>query len=225
MSLNLPSQIGNRFVFSPNFKNQLKDSNPEEWKKLYEDEFSRMEKLESHGGRPCPYRLSILKDRIKGDVLSIGCGDGFDLLKLKELNPDIKCHGVDIIEKAIEIAKKRVDGEFKQCDLNENDVPFDKKFDTVIVLEVLEHLKSPENILKKAWDSCKPGGKVIFTTPIGKNLDHYTHIHHFEYYDILDLCDKFTEDYTVCRIPKFSRSDKQVIFLVEIERGEQDGKK
>lgn len=82
-------------------------------------------------------------------VLDIGCGDGFLLKKLKEKNNGIKALGVDISPVAIE--KSKINGiECTLLDITE-ELPFqDNSFESVLLLDVLEHLFQPEPVLKEA---------------------------------------------------------------------------
>lgn len=80
-------------------------------------------------------------------LLDIGCGDGLLLSLVKER--DIVAKGLDISEKAVE--KARVKGlDASVFDVNGR-IPFpDNTFDVVVMLDVLEHLYAPEELLKEA---------------------------------------------------------------------------
>ncbi len=82
-----------------------------------------------------------------GEVLDLGCGDGFLLEKLEEKG--IIGVGVDFSEAAAE--KCRTKGiEIKLYDLTKTPLPFrNKTFQYVVALDVLEHLYFPENLLKE----------------------------------------------------------------------------
>lgn len=82
-----------------------------------------------------------------GTVLDLGSGDGLFLSLLKEKG--IKGNGLDISEEGI--SKTRDRGiEATVFDFN-NKIPFpDNTFDTVSILDLLEHLYTPENLLREA---------------------------------------------------------------------------
>lgn len=82
-----------------------------------------------------------------GIVLDLGCGDGLLLSLLK--GKGIQGKGLDISEKGVSKAKE------KGLDVTvfdfSNKLPFpDNTFDTVIMLDLLEHLYDPESLLKEA---------------------------------------------------------------------------
>ncbi|MEK7213622.1 MAG: methionine biosynthesis protein MetW [Patescibacteria group bacterium] len=83
-----------------------------------------------------------------GTVLDLGSGDGFLLSLLKEKG--IEGRGLDISEEGI--SKAKVKGlDVSVFDFN-NKLPFsDNTFDTVIMLDLLEHLYNPEFLLKEAY--------------------------------------------------------------------------
>ncbi len=96
----------------------------------------------------------------KGPVLDLGCGDGIFLEYLK--SKEISGIGLDISERAIELAKKRgIDCQV--FDLSER-LPFDdNSFEVVTLVDVLEHLFMPREILKEAHRVTK--NYLVLTTP------------------------------------------------------------
>lgn len=51
------------------------------------------------------------------------------------------------------------------------DLPFGREFDTILFLDVLEHLTNPALLLEKARKYLKPGGRIIFSVP---NVAHWS---------------------------------------------------
>lgn len=83
----------------------------------------------------------------EGTVLDLGCGDGLLLSLLKEKG--ITGSGLDISEKGVTKAREKG----LSVDLFDfsNKLPFpDNTFDTVIMLDLLEHLYDPEFLLREA---------------------------------------------------------------------------
>lgn len=80
-------------------------------------------------------------------LLDIGCGDGLLLSLLKEKG--VAAKGIDISEEGV--AKSRAKGLDVAVYDADGPVPFsDNAFDVVILLDVLEHLYAPEELLKEA---------------------------------------------------------------------------
>lgn len=101
-------------------------------------------------------RIKIVRPYMKGRVLDYGCGAG----ALAEISdPDIYL-GVDIDEESLKNARKRyLTFRF------EKEIPKNEKFDTILLLAVIEHIKDPETFLKEVKQVLMPGGQIILTTP------------------------------------------------------------
>jgi len=93
--------------------------------------------------------LGLVKE---GTVLDIGCGDGL-LMELLKRENNIKIKGIDISSKAVEIAKSRgLDA--IQGDITDR-LPFkDGEFNSVLLIDVLEHIFQPLDVLKEAHRVC-----------------------------------------------------------------------
>lgn len=107
-------------------------------------------------------RMKFFSQNSQGIVLDIGSFQLQNkyLLDNKKIN---KVLGVDF-----EIPQNIIYDEFLRVDLNENNVhmPFEnKKFDTVIAGEVLEHLNNPMLILSECFRILKDDGKFILSMP------------------------------------------------------------
>tara|TARA_R100000789_G_C3015091_1_gene152264 strand:+ start:810 stop:1448 length:639 start_codon:yes stop_codon:yes gene_type:complete len=96
-------------------------------------------------------------------VLDIGCNTGIFSIPLQT---EKKCYvrGIDVVPEIVEIAKKR--GVRAEVGEAENLSQFgDKKFDTVLCCEVLEHLYNPFDAIAEAWRVLKKGGIMLVTIP------------------------------------------------------------
>lgn len=100
---------------------------------------------------------------IKGkSVLDVGCGWGQALLYFKEKG--MECYGFDPAQSAIDFAKSQ--GLNVQCCGLETADVFNKRFDIVMLINVLEHLSDPEKILKEIREKIlSPGGVLIIDVP------------------------------------------------------------
>ena len=80
-----------------------------------------------------------------GTALDVGCGDGLLLQMLREKN--IRVVGVDISDVAVTLCREK-GFDVEKCDFTAEPLPYrDNSFDTVVALDVLEHVYSPEVLL------------------------------------------------------------------------------
>ena len=94
--------------------------------------------------------------------LDLGSAEGGFALVLKKLGYDV-C-ATDIDERSLKILRDRGFNPVK-VDVNEA-FPFeDGEFNLVTCLEVIEHIKTPDNMLKEITRVLKPGGSLIISTP------------------------------------------------------------
>lgn len=105
----------------------------------------------------------------KGEtVLDIGCSSGNfgqELIKNKKCVVD----GVDIDQKDVALAAKKLR---KALVLNVESEPLDalkERYDTILMMDVIEHLVDPVSALQRVAKALKPGGKLIFSVP---NMAH-----------------------------------------------------
>jgi 2-polyprenyl-3-methyl-5-hydroxy-6-metoxy-1,4-benzoquinol methylase len=104
------------------------------------------------------------------DVLDLGCGEGFFAVELKKDNNRIT--GVDALPVA-------TNGEalerYFTADLDQGIAPViqqlgDKRFDRVLLLDLLEHLKDPDRLLGQCHDVLKPDGAAVISLPNIANI-------------------------------------------------------
>jgi 2-polyprenyl-3-methyl-5-hydroxy-6-metoxy-1,4-benzoquinol methylase len=107
---------------------------------------------------------------LRGDIcLDIACGDG-ELLTKYLYKQYIKAEGVDISKSLIEKAKskKRENCSFYIADIEdfvEKAIKAHKKYDTVYMLAILEHIPWPSLFLEKIFKIVKKGGHIVVETP------------------------------------------------------------
>ena len=83
-------------------------------------------------------------------ILDIGCGGGILCEPLARLGAEVT--GMDENEKAILVAKdhaKKMNLKINYIHGNISDINFQKKFDVITCMEVLEHVESIELLIKK----------------------------------------------------------------------------
>jgi len=137
--------------------------------------------------------------REKEKVLDIGCGDGLLLQSLSQKGAIVS--GVDISEEGVKKCKEK-GFDAILFDASTESLPFlDKTFDTVIILDVLEHVYAPEILLAEAVRVSKK--HIIISVPnfnslpariqvlSGKvpenNLPHKGHLYWFNYSVLTNL--------------------------------------
>lgn len=98
-------------------------------------------------------------------VLEIGCHTGYFSYWLKEKGCSVT--GVDIYQPALEKALPYLSDSF--VGNVENDTFFQflegKKFDSIVIMHVLEHLIQPEVLLSKLKECLSENGNIVFVVP------------------------------------------------------------
>ncbi len=129
-----------------------------------------------HGGAKSDYAIATILLGIGssglGRVLDIGCGNGKVLEALGARSADLT--GIDASAGAIDLARQRVPQASIMVADVEGILPFgDAAFDTVLMLDVLEHLRSPAKALIEARRVLRAGGRLAVTTPNANSLMRY----------------------------------------------------
>jgi 2-polyprenyl-3-methyl-5-hydroxy-6-metoxy-1,4-benzoquinol methylase len=115
------------------------------------------------------YFASHLPRHLKGEVLEVGAGIGGNTILLNEgkadnwllLEPDITMQQIlqqKIINKVLPCNCKIINGTLDTLNKNE-------KFDCIIYIDVLEHIKDDATEIKKAAELLKQDGNLIILSP------------------------------------------------------------
>ena len=137
-------------------------------KEIFDREIIKISKKENNNNKLLNRHVKILKLIYhycdKNDyILDIGCFDG-KILKTLERNGYKNLYALDFSEKSkSSFIKSKI--HFASYDIENDSIPFDKKFDAVIYTDVLEHLFSPEKILNDIKNSINKKGKIFFSVP------------------------------------------------------------
>ncbi len=130
----------------------------------------------------------LVYERIKSgsDVLDVGCATGYFAKELMKKN--CKVWGIDWDKNAIKEAKKYCEEVYMvdlerisdpstirgvmasqvqpaTSEVSSGFLPFKKKFDYILLLDVIEHIKNPESVLNILKKYLKKNGKIIVSTP------------------------------------------------------------
>ena len=109
-------------------------------------------------------RYAMIRPFVRGEVLDIGCGNMLETFK-----PENLCRYVGIDANAALVANMRrlfPEHEFYLCDVEREPLPVHgRRFDTVLLVAILEHLTDPHWVLAQVRDHLRPTGRVVITTP------------------------------------------------------------
>ena len=107
-------------------------------------------------------RLVLLLDRCaSGRLLEIGCGTG-GFLHLAESHFDVE--GIDISKYAVQQLQPHFGERVRVGNVEKNSLPHNR-YNVVIVYNILEHLRTPEKVVKRIYAALKPGGVMIGSVP------------------------------------------------------------
>jgi len=134
-------------------------------------------------GPACRHRRRIMINLVKNlpheHVLDLGCGDGSFLAEFSGKIKTSILAGADISQEALRIARENLPGiEFFQTDLNGKFI-LNRRFDVIVLSEVLEHLENDDALLEQIASFCHyvvisvPGG------PADKIDRRYGHIRNY----------------------------------------------
>jgi 2-polyprenyl-3-methyl-5-hydroxy-6-metoxy-1,4-benzoquinol methylase len=97
-------------------------------------------------------------------VLDLGCGEGALARTVKRLYPDAEVHGCDV--SAAQLERARELGGAVEYRLTSASLPYDNGFfQAVFLLDVLEHVRNPEDLLRDVVRVLAPGGRLLMHCP------------------------------------------------------------
>jgi len=129
------------------------------------------------------YWSNKLEPLLSNSVLEVGAGIGTNLSLLRKRNqtwtalePDTQ--QAEVISKSID---KKDQGKIKVVSGTLLDIPQDKKYDTVLYIDVLEHIENDKQEVDRAVSHLNVGGRLIilspahqrFFSPFDKAVGHY----------------------------------------------------
>jgi 2-polyprenyl-3-methyl-5-hydroxy-6-metoxy-1,4-benzoquinol methylase len=105
-------------------------------------------------------RLTFVRSYTKpGLILDAACGEGAFALWAKAGGNTV--HAIDINEAPLQLIKQGV--KFRQVDINKYRPR--QRFDTIYLMEIIEHLEEPKKIIQKMFNLLKDDGRLLITTP------------------------------------------------------------
>ena len=132
-------------------------------------------------------RLNISNDE---RVLDFGSGDGNLMVCLRKAFPEVEITCVEPHEIFHELLDEVADYLMPQIPLGE------KKYDLIVLNEVIEHLNCPVEILSQLNNLLKSGGGIYIATPLGETHKHdlvpyaYETVSHLHFFtrESLNMC-------------------------------------
>ena len=109
----------------------------------------------------------IFRRKAPLSILDVGTADGYLGALLKQQGHSLV--GVEIDCAAAERARPYYDT-IHSVDIEDFDFPYRNHFDIVLFADVLEHLRRPEEILRRCLPCLKPDGEIIVSVPNVANL-------------------------------------------------------
>ena len=105
-----------------------------------------------------------------GSVIDVGCGDGFHLDVLRQYGPPgWELTGVDVDRRAVTAARQRQlvvhEGRLEDLDLPA------ESFDAALLIQTVEHLADPVELLRSVRRLLVPGGRILVVTDNTGSLD------------------------------------------------------
>lgn len=114
--------------------------------------------------------VSKLIEEVDGEVLDVGCADGMFSKVILDRSKAKNLIGIDVLKKSINWAnehwRKKSKGKMRFFVKDAHNLDFDSgRFNLVVALEVLEHVKNPEKVLREIKRIMSKKGYGIFLVP------------------------------------------------------------
>jgi SAM-dependent methyltransferase len=128
-------------------------------------EFELLDRIEENHwwfvGKRKILKALLARDPGLGPLLDLGCGTGGILRDWMSRRP---CVGTDRSQLALRICRRRGFEKLVRSDLN--NLPFSEgSFDTILLLDVIEHLEDDVAFLREASALTAPGGRIVIAVP------------------------------------------------------------
>lgn len=146
-------------------KTQIYVENRSTWKEEYGTFIVRLDKT-SFDIKTINKIFSI--EKIPLSILDAGCSYGYHLKLLKCINPSLKLYGLEISKDALKLTKKMNIAQVYNQSISDKFNFKENEFDLIYSMDVIEHLKNKEELIKFLAESSrvlKKEGVIIIKTP------------------------------------------------------------
>lgn len=99
----------------------------------------------------------------KFSVLEVGCDMGANLLGIKNVFPNCDIYGLEINRAAVAISENVLN--IRYGNIEDENVPFEGKFDYILFGDVLEHLHNPQRTIEYCRSILKENGRILASIP------------------------------------------------------------
>lgn len=108
-------------------------------------------------------RFEAVEPYLQGKILDLGCGGAEILSWLKTGQRYVGVEGN--FETVRRLKNAYPSFEFFLRDLEHDEINITQKFDSVLLIAVIEHLRNPEYLLRQIPGLLSPSGNLVITTP------------------------------------------------------------
>ncbi len=171
------------------------------WDKQFEDEFDIVFAKKSGYYRWRDEQFAHIGNAVPAipgiKLLDYGCGLGHFCRYLESRYIFAEVAGTDFSPKAIELAQKIAPGLFLFVSNSKQVDTKDESFGFISCIELIEHLKKPEDLLKEFARVIEKKGVVALTTPIfnpEKGVKSHDHVQEYTPITLKALCEKYFDD-------------------------------
>jgi SAM-dependent methyltransferase len=112
----------------------------------------------------CQARLKQVIPYVQGDVLDLGCGPA-TILELLPSLPSVYVGVENCADYLTVLSQKYPQYTFLCKDLDTDTLDLNRRFDTILMTAVIEHIFNQKHFFMQALRHLAPGGKVLITTP------------------------------------------------------------
>ena len=129
------------------------------------------------------YQFENILKYINSSVLEVGPGTGNNVQYYRDRASEITL--LEINKHMFNLLKSKFEGDQKITVQNSDIYSQERKFDTILYMDVLEHIEDDKKEINRALEQLKPGGNIIFFVPAYQFLysDFDKAIGHVKRYD------------------------------------------